>query len=119
MATYRKLRDKLLERPAVRQAYDVQRELGRLGGLFERARRTVKLRQVDLAAAANIAQSEISRMEAGLGDRGPTFDTLLRIAHAQNMKLMVELVPADKAEDELETTDRWALDEDRPLREAF
>lgn len=93
--SYRKLRDDLLERPGVRDAYNVQRELSRLGDLIQRTRRAAKLPQQELAAASGIAQADISRLESGLGERGPTFETLVRLAHAQGMNLVVEFVPAD------------------------
>jgi transcriptional regulator with XRE-family HTH domain len=109
--SYRKLRDDLLKRPNVRAAYDIQRELGRLGQLIQRTRRAANLRQQDLAAAAGVAQADISRMEAGLGERGPTFDTLLRLAHAQKMNLVVEFVPDSGADQQ--------ADDARLLREAF
>ena len=94
--TYRKLRARLLKRPAVRAAYDAQRELGRLGHLIYRVRQVVNLRQQEVAAAAGIAQADISKIEAGIGQRGPTFETLVRVAHAQKMNLVLEFVPADK-----------------------
>ena len=115
--SYKALRDHLLERPEVRKAYDAQLELGRLGQLLQRTRLSKHLRQVDLAAAADIAQSEISRMEAGLGDRGPTFDTLLRIAHAQKMRLTVELVPEEEVVSLDEPVEIAAYQ--RRLREVF
>ena len=33
----------------------------------------------------------------GSGEKGPTFDTLVRIAHALDMKLVVELAPNEAA----------------------
>jgi transcriptional regulator with XRE-family HTH domain len=99
----------LLERPAAKAAYDSQRERNRLGQLLQRSRQHVNLRQQELAKAAGITQADISRLESGLGERGPTFDTLLRLAHAQRMKLVVELVP--------ENSD--AIAEPNLLRESF
>ncbi len=51
-------------------------------------------------------------MEAGLGERGPTFETLLRLAHAQKMHLVVEFVP--EADDDVRQDVKV-----RALREAF
>lgn len=93
---YRAARDKLLARPNVRAAYDEQRELGKLGRLLRRAREASNLRQQEVALLAGIAQGDISRIEHGLGERGPTFDTLVRLVHAHNMELVVELAPKDK-----------------------
>lgn len=95
--SYKTLRGKLLARPAVKEAYDSQRERNRLGRLLQRSRQSNNLLQQELALAAGIAQADISRLEAGLGERGPTFDTLLRIARAQRMRLIVELVPDKEA----------------------
>jgi transcriptional regulator with XRE-family HTH domain len=92
-------------------AHDSQRDLNRLGQLLQRSRQSAKLRQQDLADCSGVAQADISRLEAGLRERGPTFDTLLRLARAQNMKLVVELVPvAERVPVERRT---------RGLREAF
>src|SRR5688572_10082604 len=92
--SYRKVRDQLLKRPFVRAGYDAQRELGRLGHLMARARQSANLKQNELAKVSGIAQADISKMEAGIGQRGPTFETLVRLARAQKMNLVVEFVPA-------------------------
>lgn len=113
---YRTFRDQLLRRPAVREAYDSQRELAKLGRLLQRVRAASKLRQQDVAALTGIAQADISRLEHGLGERGPTFETMVRLAHAHNMKLVVQLVPELPAN----RKDAPQLDEDDSLlREAF
>lgn len=105
--SYKRLKESFLSRPATREGYDTQRGLNRLGRIFKESRRSANLPQQELARVAGIAQADISRLEAGLGERGPTFDTLIRLAHAQKMKLVVELVPEE------ETADRPRL------REAF
>jgi transcriptional regulator with XRE-family HTH domain len=56
-------------------------------------------RQQELAKLSGVAQGDISRLEIGSGEKGPTFDTLVRLAHAQDMKLVVELVPNGAAAD--------------------
>ena len=53
---------------------------------------------------------------------GPTFDTLVRIAHAQDMQLVVELVPnnaAGSAEAKSSTDGDGAESEAQVLRAAF
>jgi transcriptional regulator with XRE-family HTH domain len=87
------MRDRLLAREGVKAGYDRQAELSKLGRLIHRARISTNLRQQDLAKLSGVAQGDISRLEIGSGEKGPTFDTLVRIAHAQNMKLVLELVP--------------------------
>jgi transcriptional regulator with XRE-family HTH domain len=109
---YKSTRASLLKRPAVQAAYDEQRELGKLGRLLRRARETSNLRQQEVASVAGIAQGDISRIEHGLGERGPTFDTLVRLAHAQGMELVLELVPQDKKK-------REEAEQSQSLREAF
>jgi transcriptional regulator with XRE-family HTH domain len=108
--TYKSLRSELLKRPGVQQGYDSQRERNRLGQLLQRSRQSANLKQQELAVAAGITQADISRLETGMGDRGPTFETLLRLAHAQRMKLVVELVPENEP---------VAANEPHRLREAF
>lgn len=59
-----------------------------------------KLLHEDVAMTAGVELSNIHRLEMGTGENGPTFDTLVRIAHALNMKLVVELVPNEAALEE-------------------
>jgi len=83
----------------------------KLGQLLRRGRESANLRQHVLALRAQIAQGDISRIENGLGGRGPTFETLVRLAHAQNMNLVVQLVPRGTKADDPELL--------QDLREAF
>ena len=127
--SYQTLRERLLARPRVKASYDRQVELSKLGRLIQRARTESNLRQQDLAALSGVAQGDISRLEIGAGERGPTFDTLVRLAHAQDMQLVVELVPIATAEPAVEPIEHVELnessedsEEDEPrsvLREAF
>lgn len=109
---YKATRAALLKRPAVKAAYEEQTELGKLGRLLRRARETSNLRQQEVAELAGIAQGDISRIEHGLGERGPTFDTLVRLARAHRMELVLQLVPQDKDK-------REEAEESQQLREAF
>ena len=91
--SYQKMRERLLARPGVKASYDMQMELSKLGRLVQRAREGSKLLQKELAALSGVAQGDISRLEGGAGEKGPTFETLLRLVHAQGLELVMELVP--------------------------
>jgi transcriptional regulator with XRE-family HTH domain len=124
--SYRTMRGRLLARPAVRAGYDTQVELNKLGRLMKRGRLESNLPQKELAEISGVAQGDISRLEIGSGEKGPTFDTLVRLAHAQGMRLVVELVPEKSAEfetftaDEDDNADAAAVMASQPaLREAF
>jgi transcriptional regulator with XRE-family HTH domain len=124
--SYRTMREQLLARPAVRAGYDTQVELNKLGRLMKRGRLESNLPQKVLAEISGVAQGDISRLEIGSGEKGPTFDTLVRLAHAQGMRLVVELVPEKSAEyvsitsEEDDNTDAAAAMGAQPsLREAF
>jgi transcriptional regulator with XRE-family HTH domain len=63
-----------------------------------RGRIESNLAQQELAMLAGVAQGDINRLEIGAGEKGPTFDTLVRVAHAQGRRLVVELVPLVEAD---------------------
>lgn len=124
--SYRTMRERLLARAAIRAGYDTQVELNKLGRLMKRGRLESNLPQKELAEISGVAQGDISRLEIGSGEKGPTFDTLVRLAHAQGMRLVVELVPEKSAEyetftaDEDDNADAAAAMASQPaLREAF
>lgn len=57
--------------------------IGRIGDLLRKARIHRRLTQADVAKEADLNQSYLSRLEnAALATKGPTVDTLLRIADA-------------------------------------
>ena len=66
-------------------------------GVAER-RRALALSQHELAELCGTTQSAIARLEAG--GRPPRIDTLLRIAHALDCELVVELRPRTKTRKE-------------------
>lgn len=64
----------------------------RLAGQILEARRNAGLTQTDLAARTGIGQSEISRIERGIGN--PTEETLVKIGLAMNKRLaFIEIPP--------------------------
>jgi transcriptional regulator with XRE-family HTH domain len=56
----------------------------------------------DVAMTAGVELSDIHRLEMGFGENGPTFDMLVRIAHALDMRMVVELVPKEASAVEIE-----------------
>lgn len=109
---FEELRDELIKDGENKEYYDRQRGLIRLGRLFKRSRTHQKLPQQTIAKTAGIAQADISRIESGVAELGPSFDTLVKLAHAQKMRLVVELVPEEKEEEDPD-------DPSRQFREAF
>lgn len=95
--SYQTTRARLLARQGVKAGHDKQAQLIKLGHLFRRARISAKLLHEDVALSAGVELSDIHRLETGTGEYGPTFDTLVKIGHAMDMKLVVELVPNEAA----------------------
>jgi ribosome-binding protein aMBF1 (putative translation factor) len=62
-----------------------------IAGQVAERRRELGLSQQELAALTGTTQSAIARLESG--QRPPRIDTLLRIAHALETDLVVELRP--------------------------
>jgi transcriptional regulator with XRE-family HTH domain len=91
--SYQTMRARLGARQGVKAGHDKQAQLNKLGRLFRGARIAAKLLHEDVAMTAGVELSDIHRLETGSGEKGPTFDTLVRIARALDMKLVVELVP--------------------------
>jgi transcriptional regulator with XRE-family HTH domain len=93
--SYQTMRARLGARQGVKAGDDKQAQLNKLGRLFRRARIAAKLLHEDVAMTAGVEVSDIHRLEMGTGEKGPTFDSLVRIAHALHMRLVVELVPSE------------------------
>ena len=91
--SYQTMRARLGTRQGVKAGHDKQAQLNKMGRLFRRARIGAKLLHEDVAMTAGVELSEIHRLETGSGEKAPTFETLARIAHALDMKLVVELIP--------------------------
>jgi transcriptional regulator with XRE-family HTH domain len=95
--SYQTMRARLGARPGVKAGHDKQVQLNELGRLFRRARIGAKLLHEDVAMTAGVEVSDIHRLEMGTGEKAPTFESLVRIAHALDMKLAMELVPNEAA----------------------
>jgi transcriptional regulator with XRE-family HTH domain len=92
--SYEIMRDRLSAREGVNAGYEQERNLIRLGSLFRRARIAANLGHEEVAMRAGVERSEIRRLEMGSGEKGSAFDTLVKIARALDMQLVVELVPS-------------------------
>ncbi|HEY7561914.1 MAG TPA: helix-turn-helix transcriptional regulator [Gaiellaceae bacterium] len=64
-----------------------------IAGQVAERRRAMGLSQADLAKVCGTTQSAIARLEAG--GRPPRIDTLLKLAHALDCELVVELRPSE------------------------
>lgn len=73
----------------LRALSDAQIEIGRQ---ISEARHARKLSQTQLEELSGVKQSEISRIENGLGN--PTEETLVRLTTAMGARVRVELQPA-------------------------
>ena len=75
------------------QAFDEYGDAFRLANQILSARKRFGLTQVELATRSGIAQSEISRIERGVGN--PTVETLSRVGRSLGLNLeLVDVHPA-------------------------
>lgn len=85
-------RKEKMKDPAFREEYEaLEPEFQLIRALIE-GREERGMTQGDLASAAGMYQSEISKIETG--DANPSLSTLNRIAAALNKKLKIEFVSA-------------------------
>ena len=85
------VRHDLLDDPIAKDAYREQVRIVRLGQLLRRARRARSMSQENMAKLSGIDQGDLSRIENGEGERGPTLETLVKYAHALDLDLLVAL----------------------------
>lgn len=78
------------------EAFDVLQEIGRL---TKEARLEAHLSQEDLQRVSGIDQADISRVESGAMELGPTVLTLVRLAHATGRRLVIGLTAPEGEED--------------------
>jgi transcriptional regulator with XRE-family HTH domain len=83
------LRNELMHNPDFRAGYEQQSQLVQFGRMMREARESQGLTQAQLADRLAIHQSEISRLEKGEGVNGPTFERIVAVAHALELKLVV------------------------------
>ena len=81
----------LLTIPDVRKGYEEQRAMMAIAKQLKEARLEANLTQQQLATMMDTSQPEIVRLELGLGKRGPSVDTVVRLANALSRQLILGL----------------------------
>lgn len=81
--------------PDVKFGFDNYDALKQIGELVREMRADSGLSQVDLQEASGIAQADISRVESGSMERGPSLLTLVRLAHGAGKRLVIGLESAE------------------------
>ncbi|MBI4209386.1 MAG: helix-turn-helix transcriptional regulator [Deltaproteobacteria bacterium] len=75
--------------PEFRFYFERARAVQEIGWMVRKARKKVKLTQMELAHHAKTTQEVISRMESGEDIRIPSLELLERVAHALGAKLLI------------------------------
>jgi transcriptional regulator with XRE-family HTH domain len=91
MKKFSELSQEWLRDPRVKAGYDDAEKHLVFGEFLRNVRQHRNLSQLELAAHTGISQADISRLEAGRWERGPTFDTVLRLVRA--LQLDLEMTP--------------------------
>lgn len=76
-----------LRDPDVKFGYDNYEMLKQVGELVQQMRAETSMSQAALHAASGVDQGDISRLESGALERGPTLLTLVKLAHAAGKRL--------------------------------
>lgn len=79
----------LLRDPDVKFGFDNYEVLKQLGAMVRDMRTQSAMSQAALEEASGIGQAEISRLEFGAMERGPSLLTLVRLAHAAGKRLVI------------------------------
>ena len=95
MLTHEKMVKGMLQRPAVKAAYDTQAEEFALLDELLRARRRAGLTQAEVAARMGTKTPAVARMEGGGGtpQHSPSVATLRKYAEAVGCRLEIRLRP--------------------------
>ena len=90
MSEWKKFLNEQLKDPEIRAEWDaLEPEFAIVQAIID-ARKNAELTQQQLSERTGIAQSDISKLEAGNGN--PTLQTLKRLASAMDMTLKVEFL---------------------------
>lgn len=89
---FKQFRDRLLEDPATRAAYEARRPAYAFAVQLAELRRQKGLSQAGLARRAGMKQSEVARIEAA--EASPTFDTMARLLAAADADLDIRFKDA-------------------------
>lgn len=85
------LEQRALQDPEVRFGYHNYELLRQIGGFVREMRTSNALSQQALEELSGVPQADISRLESGSMERGPTLLTLVRLAHAAGKRLVIGL----------------------------
>lgn len=96
MKTLNKYMDEQMKNEDFKAAYDDQKQEMEIVRAMIDARNSKHLTQKELAAAAGIAQADISKIENGT--RNPSLKMLKRLAEGMGMELELKFVPKDGKE---------------------
>ena len=81
--------ESLLADTDVRFGFDNYEVLKQIGALVRDMRTQSAMSQTELEKSSGIGQAEISRLESGSMERGPSLLTLVRLAHAAGKRLVI------------------------------
>ena len=81
--------ESLLRDPDVKFGFDNYDVLRQLGAFVRDMRSLNGMSQTALEEASGVGQAEISRLESGSMERGPSLLTLVRLAHATGKRLVI------------------------------
>jgi len=89
---FKQFRDRMLEDPATRSAYEARKPMYEFAVQLAELRRQRGLSQAALARRAGMTQSEVARIEAA--EASPTFDTMARLLSAAEADLDIRFKDA-------------------------
>jgi transcriptional regulator with XRE-family HTH domain len=89
-----------LRDPDVKFGYDNYEMLKQVGELVQQMRAETSMSQAALHAASGVDQGDISRLESGALERGPTLLTLVKLAHAAGKRLVIGIEDAERSSDQ-------------------
>jgi ribosome-binding protein aMBF1 (putative translation factor) len=102
MATSNSFEQAALRDPDVKFGFDNYEVLRQVGDFVKEMRTGSSLTQAVLQEMSGVSQADISRLEKGAMERGPSLLTLVRLAHAAGKHLVIGL--KDDAGDSKELT---------------
>jgi transcriptional regulator with XRE-family HTH domain len=99
MAKLSEFEQTMLQDPDVKFGFDNYDVLQQLGAFVREMRTETGLSQAALQDASGVGQAEISRLESGQMERGPSLLTLVRLAHAAGKRLVIGIEDDQKSGD--------------------
>jgi transcriptional regulator with XRE-family HTH domain len=91
MAKLNSFEQAALRDPDVKFGFDNYEVLKQLGDFVKEMRTQTDLTQAVLQEMSGVSQADISRLEKGAMERGPSLLTLVRLAHAVGKHLVIGL----------------------------